>query len=153
MTGKIAKIAAVAALAAGIVFAQAPAARGRLAQRALARTGGAMQMRVLGALNLSDAQKAAIQTINQQARQSAQLLQPQFKVNRQAMADAVKLNDTAKITQIATALGVLQGQLIAIQSGARAKVYAILTPEQKTKLEQIQKRLQNARKAAADALQ
>jgi len=129
----------VAALAAGAVLAQT-------AQRGPARgrpgLGANLRQRVIKNLNLTDAQKAQAKTIFQQAKQSAAPLQAQLKQDRQDMAALVKGNETAQIQQLATAAGVLQGQLMAIRSSAMAQFYAILTPEQQTKLDQMQGKIE-----------
>ena len=65
--------------------------------------------------------------------------------SRQSLATAVKNNDTVQIQSLAAAQGALQGQALAIQSAAKAKFYAILTPEQKTKAEQRQQKIKQLR--------
>ena len=88
--------------------------------------------RLAGELNLTDAQKTSAISIFTTAYTSAQTLQTSLKTNRQALAAAVKKNDTASIDQLATASGVLNGQLTAINSKADAAFYALLTADQKT---------------------
>jgi Spy/CpxP family protein refolding chaperone len=137
-------LAMVAALATGAVIAQT--ARPRLAQGGLAKgklpLGANLRQRLIRNLDLSDAQKAQAKTIFQQANQESAPLRAQLKDNRQEMAAAVKNNSTIQIQQLATAAGALQGQAMAIRSSAMAKFYAILTPDQKTKLDQMQGKLQ-----------
>ena len=81
----------------------------------------------------------------QQARTAAQPVRQQLQQGRQSLATAVKNNDTVQIQSLAAAQGALQGQALAIQSAAKAKFYAILTPDQKTKLDQMQGKLQQLR--------
>jgi Spy/CpxP family protein refolding chaperone len=124
------RFAAAAALAAGMAFAQAPAA-GNVG-RSHARAGRMFQQ-----LNLTDAQKAQAKTVFQQARQSSQALMQQLKTNREALGAAVKANNVAQIDTLAKEQGILHGQLLAVRSEAMAKVYATLTPEQKAKADEL----------------
>ncbi len=56
----------------------------------------------------------------------------------QALNDAAKSNATdAAIDQLAATLGATSGQLSAIQTKAFAKFYALLTTEQRTKLDEL----------------
>jgi Spy/CpxP family protein refolding chaperone len=128
--------AAVAALAAGIVFAQAPAATTQApAPRAAAR------QRIIQALNLTDAQKTQAKTIFQQTRQQTQPVRDQLKQNRQALAAAVKANDTNQIQQLSQAQGSLLAQMVGARAQARAQLYSMLTPDQRTKADQIAARI------------
>lgn len=123
MKHTIARFSAVAALAAGMAFAQTPAAQ------------------------LTPAQKEQARTIRHQARQNAEPLEKQLKANREALAAAVKANDVAQIQSLSAQCGQLQGQLLGIRSEARAKVYATLTPEQKAKADRVRQRLEKRRAA------
>jgi len=147
-------LVATAAMVAGMSFAQAPAAPAQPAPgKAWRARAGAFRQHMFQALNLTDAQKEQAKTIFQQARQTAQPVSEQLKQNRQAMAAAVKANDATQIEQLAAQQGNLRGQLIAIRSGAMAKFYTNLTPEQRAKADQMhqqmqqrmQQRLQNRR--------
>jgi Spy/CpxP family protein refolding chaperone len=132
-------IGMVAALAAGAVLAQTAQsglAKGRLG------LGANLRQRVIRNLNLTDAQKAQAKTIFQAAKQSGAPIRAKLQENRQAMVAAVKSNDADAIQQLATAAGVLQGQLMANRASAMAKLYAILTPDQQTKLDQMQAKVQ-----------
>ena len=137
------RFATVAALAAGMAFAQAPspatpqAAAGTTAKN----PRGALRHRMLKALNLSAAQKQQAKAIFQQTKQNVQPIAQQAKQNREALAAAVKANDTAQIRQLATQQGNLQGQVLAMRSESMAKFYATLTPDQRAKAEQIQQRV------------
>src|SRR5437870_503209 len=115
-------LAAVAALAAGMVFAQAPAAppagKARAGRMGVQR---AVRHRMMAALNLTDAQKQQAKTIFEQSKQNAQPIVAQVKQNREALSAAVKNNDTAQIQQLSQQQGALRGQALAIRSGAMAK--------------------------------
>ena len=147
MKSHLLKLAAIGALAVGMAFAQTPAttARRQGLGRLAARPGAALRLRVLRALNLSDAQKAQFKTIRQQTKQSVQPVRDQLKANRQAMAVAVKANDATQIQQLAATQGSLQGQVLAIRMQAQAKMYNSLTPDQRAKLDQIRQKIQERR--------
>src|SRR4051812_46405967 len=139
------RFATVAAMAAGMALAQAPAAPAHpRAGRMIA--GQAMRGRMLQALNLTDAQKQQAKSVMQQAKQNAQPLRTQLKANREALAAAVKANDVAQIHSLAAQQGNLQGQLLGIRSEARAKVYATLTPEQKAKADEMRQKVRERMK-------
>jgi protein CpxP len=131
------RFAAAGTLAAGMVFAQvAPKQPAQHGMHSFARRAMGHQ-RMIQALNLTDAQKQQAKTIFQQSRQSVQPVRQQLKQNREALEAAVKANDTAKIDQLAATQGQLRGQMMAARAEAMAKVYQILTPEQRTKAEQM----------------
>jgi Spy/CpxP family protein refolding chaperone len=141
------KFATVAALAAGMAFAQAPPAPADPAQprpgRAWNARRGAVRQRMIQALNLTDAQKQQAKAIFQQARQNSQTLAQQLKQNHEALTAAVKANDVAQIHSLSAQQGNLRGQMLGIRSEAMAKFYTTLTPEQKAKADQFQQRMQN----------
>jgi len=137
------KLSVLTALAAGMACAQTttPAAPQTNTTPA-PRHRAAMRQRMMQALNLTDDQKQQAKAIFQSARQSTQPLRQQLMQNRQAMAAAVKANDTAQIQQLATQQGNLMGQLVAARTEAMAQFYATLTPDQRAKADQIQQRRQ-----------
>ncbi len=140
-------LAATAALAAGLAFAQAPAGRKAPALGKIAR----LQPRIVRALDLTAPQKQQAKQIFQQANQSGKPIRQQLQENRQALAEAIKTNNIVQIQQLSTNEGGLQGQLVNNRSTALAKFYAILTPDQQAKLDQMMKRLKNPLKPAAAA--
>ncbi|MBZ5624856.1 MAG: Spy/CpxP family protein refolding chaperone [Acidobacteriia bacterium] len=139
------KFAAIATLATGMAFAQtpAPAAAPTPGQgKAAMRPRAGLRQRLLQALNLTPDQRQQAKTIFQQTKQNAQPIAQQARQNREALAAAVKANDTAQIQQLAAQQGNLQGQLLAMRSQSMAKFYAILTPDQRAKADQIQQRVE-----------
>ena len=139
------KGAAVATLAAGIIFAQAPTHQGR---RAFVRRH---LQRIAQALNLTDSQKQQARAIFQQARQSAQPVRQELRQNREALRAAAKAGSIdADIQKLAANQGQLRGQLIAIRTEAAAQFYRTLTPEQRAKADQMRQqfrqRIQSERK-------
>lgn len=133
MKNKWMSFVAAGALAAGMAFAQTapahPQAQNgtRTERRAMARRHWMQQ------LNLTETQKQQAKTIFQQARESAKPIVQQLRQDRVAMHAAVKANDAAKIQQLSTTEGKLRGQIMAVHSGAMAKFYQTLTPEQRAK--------------------
>ena len=97
-----------------------------------------MRQRVMKNLNLTDAQKAEAKTIFQAAKTAATPIRTLLQANRQAMATAIKSDNTSQIRTLAGESGRLQGQLVEIRSTAMAKFYAILTPDQQAKLNQME---------------
>jgi Spy/CpxP family protein refolding chaperone len=118
----------VAALAAGAVIAQT--GPGKLA------LGANLRQRIIKNLDLTADQKAQAKAIFQAAKQAGAPIRTQLQENRKAMVAAVESNP-AQIQALATAGGVLQGELMANRATAMAKFYAILTPDQQTKLNQM----------------
>jgi Spy/CpxP family protein refolding chaperone len=136
------KFSTVAALAAGMAFAQAPATPGQPGAAAAAHPARrAIEARMMRQLGLTDAQKQQAKSIFQQARQSAQPVAQQLRANREALNAAVKANDTAQIQNLSAQQGNLHGQLVGIRTGAMAKFYATLTPEQKAKADEFRQKI------------
>ena len=113
------------AMAAAMAFAQtnAPAA---------AHFRSPISRHLMQELNLSATQKQQAKTIFQNSRQQAQPVAQQLKQDRQSLSAAIQSGNTAQIQQLSTAMGALQGQLLAIRSNGRAQFFAMLTPDQKT---------------------
>jgi Spy/CpxP family protein refolding chaperone len=89
-------------------------------------------------LNLTDTQKQQAKSIFQSARESSQPIRAQLRENREALAAAAKAGKSdATIQDLATKQGNLLGQEIAIHTQAYKKFYAILTPDQRTKADQM----------------
>lgn len=123
--------AGVLAITAGLAIAQPPAGP--------RHDGPRNPIAMLAtALNLSDSQKAAAQTIFDQARQDAQPVADQLKQEHQAIAAAVKAQKSdAELSDLAASQGKLMGQMAAIHLKAFSHVYALLTPEQRDKADQM----------------
>jgi protein CpxP len=129
-------VAGVALLAAGMALAQdAPAQNTPHAGRHSAQAGSMLD-RMAARLNLTDAQKQQAQSIFSEARKSAQPVRTQIRQNRQALAAAVKSDSQADIDRISTSMGPLLAQESAIHSKAFANFYALLTPDQKSQVDQ-----------------
>jgi hypothetical protein len=85
-------------------------------------------------LTLTTAQAAQATTIFTTALNAVTPIDTQITTAQTALAAAVKTNATATIATQATAIGTLQGQIIALQAKADAAFYLLLTTDQQTKL-------------------
>ncbi|MDQ6758492.1 MAG: Spy/CpxP family protein refolding chaperone [Acidobacteriota bacterium] len=131
------KLLMASALSTALMFAQGPPGH--------PGPGGAppdpqamIQMRVgflANSLGLTDDQKTKATTILTDAFTASQSIRASERANRQAIADAVKQNNTAVIDQLSVTAGTLAGQLLAIDSKANAAIYAMLTPDQQAKFD------------------
>ena len=87
-----------------------------------------------GYLSLTDSQKAQAKTIFDAAAAASETARGQFTAAQEALTAGVKANRTdAELDRLAAAVGLIQGQMAAINAKAGAKFYALLTAEQKTK--------------------
>ena len=146
------KYAAVAALATGMVFAQAPAGNSQpnTTEAQQGRRGFMRRhmARIAQQLNLTDAQKQQSRAIFQQARQSAQPIRQELKQNREALRAAAKANQgDSQIQTLANQQGQLLAQMVAIRAEASAKFYQMLTPEQRAKADQMQNQFRQHRRS------
>ena len=129
-------VAGAAVLAAGMALAQsAPAQNSPHAGRHGAQAGSMID-RLSARLNLTDTQKQQAQSIFAEARKSAQPVRAQIRQDKQALAAAVKSGAKADIDRISKNMGPLLAQASAIHAKAFANFYAILTPDQKSKVDQ-----------------
>jgi len=148
MKNQMFRFAGVAAMAAGMAFAQGtspspspnpPAARRNLMRQHIQR----MEQQ----LNLTETQKTQAKSIFDNARTTAQPIRQQLRENHQALMSAAKAQDDSQIQQLSAKQGKLEGQLVAIRTEAFSKFYAMLTPEQRTKADQMhqqfRERMQN----------
>jgi Spy/CpxP family protein refolding chaperone len=145
------KLTAGAVLAAGAVFAQtaAPAPEPQPGQRRAMNRGRMMManpqvrfQRFANYLGFTLEQRQQAKAIFQEAKAAADPIRPQVKAGREALAAAVKTGKGgAEIERLSAQQGVLMGQLIAIRTKAMEKVYALLTPEQRQKADELQNNL------------
>jgi Spy/CpxP family protein refolding chaperone len=92
-------------------------------------------------LNLTTTQQQQADTIFSDARQKAQPIRQEIRQNREALYAAVKANNTSEIDRLSSHQGELQGAALAVRSEAMAKFYAILTPGQRTKWDEIHREM------------
>ncbi len=129
---KILVATAALLLGASLLFAQGPGFRMR----------GEFKPKFSGAgLGLTEEQKAKAKSIFGSAREQGKPVMEQLKSGHEAMTEAVKANDRARIKELANSQATLLSQLIAIRSQAMADFYAILTPEQKAKADEFRSRV------------
>lgn len=149
MTKKIAQTALAAAVATGMLLAQTQAPTpapgpGKHGPRAGWQQGRQQHTeRMATFLNLTPDQREKTKAIMTESKQSAEPILAQLKQGHEALAAAVKANKgDADIDRLANSQGVLMGQLTAIRTKAFAKVYSLLTPEQRQKADQMHERFQ-----------
>jgi Spy/CpxP family protein refolding chaperone len=137
-------LAAVLAFGGLMAFAQTtPPAAGQTPGRGAGNQAlGGFGM-LAGYLDLTDAQKAQLKTIVQDAQTAVQAVNTQFQPVGQNLLTAIKANDAAGIQAAAIAVGQYTAGVTAIHANALAKFYALLTPDQKAKADQLGARLLN----------
>ncbi|MFB3776651.1 MAG: Spy/CpxP family protein refolding chaperone [Bryobacteraceae bacterium] len=84
-------------------------------------------------LDLTDAQKSAATAFLTQAQAASESIESNLREARQSLADAIKQNNTTAIDALSVTIGVLTGQLTAIDGKAQAALYATLTADQQAK--------------------
>ena len=154
MNTNFTRILGVAAVAAGLTFAQTPAPHSGPRSRQQGQWRGHMArhmgQRMATYLNLTDAQKEQSKQIFQAAADQAKPLRQQMQDARKELANAVKSNaPAAQIEQLSNTVGNLTAQLTAIHTKALAQFYSTLTPDQKTKFDTGKRSLRQRRHAPA----
>lgn len=101
--------------------------------------GNRMMKRAFRQLNLTDAQKEQIKKIKQSSRESTKSLREQIRTNRKNLRQATENGsfNESQIKSIAQKQGDLHAQMIVERQKAKAQVFGVLTPDQKTKLAEI----------------
>lgn len=129
---QILMLGAVAALCGGSLFGQGRGPGGP-------GFGGPGGLNFLATtLGLTDAQKTQAQTIFDAARTASDPIRTQLQALETNVEAAIKANNQAQLTALATQRGTLDGQLALIQFQAQAKFYLILTPDQQAKYDALQ---------------
>ena len=85
-------------------------------------------------LTLDAAQQNQVHTILEDAKVQSQGSADQLKTLHTSLAAAIKSNSTAQIDALTVQISQVQQPLEAIRAKAAAKIYAVLTADQKTKL-------------------
>jgi len=144
------RFATIAAMGAGMAFAQAPAApapaQPKAGFHAMMQQRGMMRQRWMQELNLSPDQKDKAKAIFDQARETNRPVRQEMRQNRESLEAAVKAGDQAKMRQLSTEQGRLMGKMIATRSEAMSKFYTILTPDQRAKADQLRKQFRERMK-------
>lgn len=126
---------------AGVVFAQQPppgaaGPRGGFGRGPGAGMRGPMSERRLTAqLNLTAEQQNKIQTVLDESRVQEQGMNQKAADLQTQLAAAVRAGDESKIDQISQDISTVRQQRTAIEAKAMAKIYATLTPDQRTKFD------------------
>lgn len=129
-------VVGMAALAAAMAMAQMRGGFGG-AQPDPARMVEARVAMLAQALGLTEAQKAQALKLFTDAQEAGQKFREEIQVARQEMQTAIKANDLAAIERNAREIGTATGEMTVIEARAQAAFYASLTPEQKTKYDQM----------------
>jgi Spy/CpxP family protein refolding chaperone len=141
MKNTLMRFGTVAALASGMIFAQTSAPSTQQPQPpAQHRQWNRSQMldKLATKLNLTDDQKQQAKSIMDSSHESSKPVRDQLRQDRLALKDAVKAGKSeAEIDQLSANLGKDTGQMTAIRTKAFAKVYALLTPDQRTQADQL----------------
>lgn len=129
---KLATFLTTAALSTALVFAQPPGGPGGPPPDPQTRIQNRVTF-LTTLLTLTSDQQTQATTIFTNAYTAEQSASANAQTAHQALADAIKKNDTAAIDQVSASLGAISGQLTAINAKADAAFYAILTPDQQAK--------------------
>jgi protein CpxP len=102
------------------------------------RGGGRMRGMMFGGIDLTDDQKAKMKQISQSFRERTQSLHQQLRAKRQELRQASEGGtfNEALATQKLQESASLQAKLMGEQFRMRQEMQSVLTPEQKTQLEQ-----------------
>ena len=100
--------------------------------------GGRRNGMMLAGLNLTDDQKAKMKSISESFRERTQSLHQQLRAKRQELRQAGEGGtfNEALATQKLQESAALQAKIMAEKFNMRQQMLAVLTPEQKTQLEQ-----------------
>ena len=82
-------------------------------------------------LNLSDSQKQQTLVLYQGVEEATRPLEDKLGVARKALRDAAKNSAMTEIERISAQIGVLSGQIAAVEAKCDASLYNMLTAEQK----------------------
>ena len=124
--------AALILLAAGGLFAQPPMGRGHDDHTWAERRTQFLANR----LNLADAQKQQVLSLYTVADQNSEPLENKLAQARRALRDATRRNAPySEIDQLAATVGLLFGQVEAIQAKSDTAVYNTLNAEQRQKMD------------------
>ena len=108
---------------------------------------GGFGMMGFGNLDLSDAQKAQLKQIHENHRQSIAPLMQEIRAKRQEIHQANQSGtfDEALVTQKLREIAPLEAKLMGEQSRIHQEMLSVLTPDQKTKLDQMREQFKSRR--------
>lgn len=138
MQNKIAILSASLLMAGALVAQKAPASPPSAPPGSTAVQGhpgrswqGSMVRRLTQRLNLTADQQMRVKAIVKEAREQNQPMAAQLRDERMALRNAVKTDSLAQIDQITQSNAALNAKVEANHVKTMAKIYAILTPDQK----------------------
>ncbi len=135
--GVTAIILVVAAGLAGTVLAQGPG-RGFGPGPGFGRHSGWMLRHMTKELNLTTDQQTQIKNIMQAEKAKVQPLMQQLRQNEQAQDAAINSNfDEAQVRTFASQQAQIMTDLIVEKQRTKSQIYAVLTPEQRQKAQQL----------------
>jgi Spy/CpxP family protein refolding chaperone len=129
-------------LMAGALYAQQPAPSGgnsptTTRQQSAERRSDYAARHLTRALNLTPDQQTKVKAIFADARQRREALAPKIRQERAALKMALQKDNDQEIDRILHQNAQLNADVRALHVKAMAKVYALLTPDQKTKFDQL----------------
>jgi Spy/CpxP family protein refolding chaperone len=142
MKNKILTVAGATILGAGLMFAQTgstPAPNPPATHGQGFHHRRPMFARMIGNLNLTDAQRTQAKSIFRGLRGQAQPIRTQLQQGRLALMSAAEAGQSAdQLNQLAQANAAQAAQLAALRAQAFGKFYAILTPAQQQQVQTMQ---------------
>lgn len=126
--------ALITLMMAAALLAQPPAGRRRGPGGAPVDPSQRIENMLTRFLTLDATQQNQVHTILADAKVQSQGLRDQLKTLRTSLIDAIKANNTAQIDSLTLQISQIQQQTEAIRSKAAAKIYTVLSADQKTKL-------------------
>ena len=133
MKSKIVAAMAVLTLSASLAVA-APGQGGHEGKRG---KGGELGAKLAQKLNLTAEQQEQIKAIHKQTREENAAFFQTARQTRQELRAAKEANDTARVDALKGTLESQRAQMKQIREAEKARVMAILTPEQRTQFEQL----------------
>ena len=91
-------------------------------------------------LDLTDEQQAQVREIKEASREKHEALREKMQNNREAMREAIQSDNTASIRSLADQKGDLVAEMSVLKANDRAKIRAVLTPEQQQAFADMKKR-------------
>lgn len=110
-----------------------------------------MMQKLTADLNLTPDQQAKAKAIFDKSREQRTALAPKLREERGAVLNAIKTDNTAQIDRVIEENSQINAKAREIHAKAMARFYAILTPEQKAKMDQKMEHFMNPTGAAHHA--
>lgn len=100
--------------------------------------GGEFGTRFAQKLNLTDAQKAQIKAIREETHQQNATFFQNLRDTRMQLREAKKAGDTQRADALKATIESQRAQLEQIRESEKARILAVLTPEQRTEYERLE---------------